>query len=263
MTDHQSFVLCGHRGNMAEAAENTLASFASAENVGVSEIELDVRSTADGQLVILHDRTPARTALGPAPLLHTPIEELTLEQVKSIDLGTAEQVPTFAEALDATSVLLQVEIKAPSAARPLARFLRARPAGDWARCLITSFDPLSLSDFRDEWPADEWSGLVRGMALHVTDVHDNWRDHVTRLNVSQVFIQLGQLSSTLVEELHAAGRRVAVSLVENPSEVRRVVELDVDATASNSPGYALRLLRSDEEFLARYPSFAPQLQKTA
>ncbi|MFF1573951.1 glycerophosphodiester phosphodiesterase [Leifsonia sp. NPDC058292] len=258
MTDERRFVLCGHRGNMAAAPENTLISFASAERIGVDEIELDVRTTVDGELVILHDHTVRRTAAAQTPFLDTPIERLTFDQLRSIDLGHGQTIPTFAETLDSTSALLQVEIKAPAAARPLARFLRNRPVGDRDRCLITSFDPLSLADFRDEW-----IGGARGLALHVPDVTENWRDHADRLQVTTVYIPVPQLTTELVDELHASGRRVAASLIEGPGDVRRIVEVDVDATASNSPAYARELLESNAEFMARFPTFATNLAETA
>jgi glycerophosphoryl diester phosphodiesterase len=241
-------VLCGHRGNIAAAPENTLNSFASAEAVCVDEIEFDVRTTIDGELVILHDRTFRRTAAAATPYLDVPLEELTLEQARSIDLGAGQTIPTLTETLDATHVLLQVEIKAPAAARPLARFLRDRAPGDRDRCLITSFDPLSLADFRDEW-----TGGARGLALHVPDVTENWRDHADRLGVSTVYIPLPHLTTPLVDELHESGRRVAASMIEGPGDVRRILELDVDATASNSPANALQLLGSHPAFTARFP----------
>lgn len=249
MTADRQFVLCGHRGNIAEAPENTLMSFASAEAVCVDEIEFDVRTTIDGELVILHDHTFRRTAATASPHLDVPVEKLTFDEVRSIDLGAGQVIPTLAETLDATHVLLQVEIKAPAAARPLARFLRDRPAHDRDRCLVTSFDPLSLADFRDEW-----TGGARGLALHVPDVSENWRDHADRLGVSTVFIPIPQLSAPLVDDLHERGRRVAASMIEGPGDVRRIMEVDVDATASNAPAYALRLLESHPAFTTRFPS---------
>lgn len=252
MTNERHFVLCGHRGNMAEAAENTLASFASAERVGVDEIELDVKITKDGVLVVLHDRTVGRTAARHTPYLHTPVEELTFEQLRSVDLGSGERIPTFEEALDATSALLQVEIKAPNAARPLARLLRDRPAPDQQRCLVTSFDTLSLADF-----TGAWDGAPRGIALHVPDreMDNDWRELAKRLHVSTLLLPLDTLQCSLVDELHDAGYLVGASLIEGPGEVRRVVELDVDTSASNAPEYAVRLLGADEEFMSKFPSF--------
>jgi glycerophosphoryl diester phosphodiesterase len=235
---------------MADSPENTLSSFAAAERVGVDEIELDVRVTRDDMLVLLHDRTAARTAAAPTPHLHTPVEDLTFDEIRSIDLGCGERIPTFEEALDTTRVLLQVEIKAPRAARVLAKFLQGRPESDRARCLVTSFDPLSLSDF-----TDESSALPRGTALHVPDPDGNWRDDARRLGVSTVLLPLATAQRGLVDELHGAGYAVGASLIEGPGDVRRVCDLDIDTSASNAPEYARRLLRSNARFMARFPSF--------
>lgn len=250
MTLLRPFVLCGHRGNVADTPENTLTSFASAERVGADEIELDVRVTRDCVLVVLHDRTVARTAATAGPYLNIPIEDLTYEELRSVDLGSGQRIPTFEETLDATTALLQVEIKAPAAARPLAKLLRERSKRDRARCLVTSFDPLSLSDF-----ADERAGISRGTALHVHDVTSNWRDDMRRLGVSTILIPLATLQHQLVDELHDAGYLVGASLIEGPGDVRRVLELDADMSASNVPQYARRLLEADEEFTARFPIF--------
>lgn len=249
MTDPRTFVLCGHRGNIAAAPENTLLGFASAERVGVDEIELDVRVTRDGALVILHDRTLARTAATASPYLHTPLEELTFEEVRSVGLGEGQRVPTIEETLDATTALLQIEIKAPDAARPLARYLRNRSEHDLQRCLFTSFDPLTLNDFADEWGD---APMGRGLGYHTHDVTANWRDVIKRLGVAMVLLPLDLLTRPLVDELHDAGYLVAGSLLENHGDVRRIVELDVDTSASNAPEYARRLLVGSKEFTSLF-----------
>lgn len=249
MTGSRTFVLCGHR---ADAPENTLSCFASAEGVGVNEIELDVKITRDGVLVVLHDRTVARTAATWTPLLHTPVEELTFDELRSIDVGDGELIPTFEEALDATTVLLQVEIKAPDAARPLAKLLKSRPARDQARCLVTCFDPLSLADY-----TDVLDDTPRGTALHVPDMVNNWREHARRLRVSTILLPLQSVQRSLVDELHDAGYIVGASLIEGPGEVRRILELDIDTSASNVPEYARRLLQANVEFTTKFPTFAP------
>lgn len=253
MTDPRTFVLAGHRGNMAHAPENTLLGFASGERVGVDEIELDVKVTADGELVILHDRTLARTAAAPSPYLHTPVEELTFEQVRSVDLGEGQRVPTLEETLDATRVLLQLEIKAPTAARPLAKFLRDRPDSDVQRCLFTSFDSLTLGAFAEEWGD---APMGRGLGFHSHDVTSNWRDVIKMLGASMALIPLEQLTRPIVDELHDGGYLVAGSLLENHGDVRRIVELGVDTSASNLPEYARRLLLASDEFTSLFPTFA-------
>lgn len=251
MSTARQFILCGHRGNMADAPENTLSGFASAERVGVDEIELDVRVTRDGVLVVIHDQTVARTAATTTPFLHTPIEELTFDELRTVDLGDGERIPTFEETLDATSVLVQVEIKAPGAARPLATFLKNRPARDQARCVITSFEPLFLTDY-----TDVWRDTPRGIALHVTHMDGNWRDDAKRLGVTTLLFPLSTLQRSLVDELHDGGYIVGASLIEGPGQVRRLLELDVDMSASNAPEYARRMLVRNSEFVRKYAEFA-------
>lgn len=253
MLESRKFVFCGHRGNMAEAPENTLLGFANAEEVGVDEIELDVRVTSDGELVIVHDRTLARTAAATSPYLEVPIENLTFEQVRSVDLGYGQRVPTMAETLEATNVLLQVEIKAPEAAEPLAKLYRSRPSGDAERSIFTSFDSLSLSKFAESWGD---APMGRGIGFHSHDVTSNWRDILELLGASMALIPLDQLTREIVDELHAAGYLVAGSLLENHGDVRRIIELGVDASASDAPRYARKMLLESEEFRAQFPSFA-------
>jgi glycerophosphoryl diester phosphodiesterase len=84
---------------------------------------------------------------------------------------------------------------------------------------------------------------------------NDWRELAKRLHVSTLLLPLDTLQCSLVDELHDAGYLVGASLIEGPGEVRRVVELDVDTSASNAPEYAVRLLRADEEFMSKFPSF--------
>jgi glycerophosphoryl diester phosphodiesterase len=82
--------------------ENTLAAFREAVRLGAHMVELDVRLTKDGHLVILHDETLDRTTNGEGK-----ISEMTLEEVKDLDAGswksanfTGERVPELSEVLE-------------------------------------------------------------------------------------------------------------------------------------------------------------------
>jgi glycerophosphoryl diester phosphodiesterase len=119
-------LLLAHRGYHADVPENTMAAFEAAVKMGVDGIETDVRLSADGKAVIMHDRvTPHKRAI--AELSHAEIEH---------DAGHA--VPLLAEILDALpDVLWNIEIKTPAAwpaaARILAKFQARR------RLFVTSF----------------------------------------------------------------------------------------------------------------------------
>ncbi|WP_435092085.1 glycerophosphodiester phosphodiesterase [Clavibacter michiganensis] len=246
----RTFLLAGHRGSMADCPENTMLSFTTAERAGADEIELDVRLTRDGQVVVLHDRTLERTAAAPGPHLDTPVEELTLAEVRSVDLGSGQRVPTLDEVLDRTRGLVQVEVKAPAAAGPLVALLRARGDADRARCTVISFHPQALVDVMAGLP-----DLPRGTGLLVADIDGEWRDAVAPTRARTIMLPWRGLTRSLVDGLHDAGLRVHASLLEGPGEVRRIVDLDVDATTANHPRYARELLAAHPGFVARFPGF--------
>ncbi len=74
-------LIIAHRGDSAHAPENTLAAFQKAVDLNCDLIELDVRETADGHIVVIHDHQVGRTATGE---ISGNISDLTLEQIHPI-----------------------------------------------------------------------------------------------------------------------------------------------------------------------------------
>jgi len=94
--------VCGHRGYSLRYPENTLPSFGAAKAWGATTIEIDVVLTAEGEPIVLHDRTLDRTTDG-----HGFVADLGLEQIRSLDAGArfdarfaGTRVPTIAEIVD-------------------------------------------------------------------------------------------------------------------------------------------------------------------
>ncbi|MEU4289900.1 glycerophosphodiester phosphodiesterase family protein [Kribbella sp. NPDC026596] len=105
-------IITGHRGALGTEPENTLRSFRRAVADGCDEIELDLRVTADGELVIMHDATVDRTTSGSGE-----VAVLSYDEVRSLDAGLGEMVPTWAETVAAIDVRFQTEVKAEAAVR--------------------------------------------------------------------------------------------------------------------------------------------------
>lgn len=80
---HSTAGVCvvAHRGAMREAPENSIAAFERARQLGADAVELDVRETADGALVVLHDATVDRTTQG-----HGPISQLTAVEARGLGM---------------------------------------------------------------------------------------------------------------------------------------------------------------------------------
>ncbi len=107
------FRVFGHRGDSAAYPENTLLAFREALQAGADGIECDLQRTRDGQWVLLHDEDLTRTSGGAS---HAALKELTLTELKSIEVGRGEKVPTLKQLLELLPAdrWLNLELKSPS-----------------------------------------------------------------------------------------------------------------------------------------------------
>lgn len=148
--------IIGHRGAAGSAPENTLAAFDLALEQGAEALELDVRLTADGVPVVLHDATLERTTDGQGLVAAT-----TLERLRRLDAGArfttdattfpwrgqGVGVPTLDEVFQRyPSTPLLIELKVAEAADPVARALLSH--GAETRAVVASFLPAALTRFR-------------------------------------------------------------------------------------------------------------------
>ena len=116
----QPVTIVAHRGLAEGVAENTLAAFRYSIGQGIQIIELDLRVTSDGQLVVMHDKTVDRTTDGSGR-----IDQLTLADIRNLRAGpSGERVPTFAEVLalvEGTPVRILADVKAGTPLEPVLR----------------------------------------------------------------------------------------------------------------------------------------------
>ena len=99
----------GHRGAAGHAPENTLAAVRQGIELGVDFVEIDVRRTADGVPVALHDATVNRTTNGRGR-----VDALSLGEVRGLDAGNGERIPTVEEVLQMaggrTGLMLELKV---------------------------------------------------------------------------------------------------------------------------------------------------------
>lgn len=126
-------VVYGHRGAPAEFPENTLPGFRRALELGVEGIELDVHLSKDGVPVIIHDETVDRTTNGKGA-----VADFTAEELRALDAGDGNPVPTLAEVLDLVGdkMHVDIEVKANAAGAAVLEEVRGRDT----RWVISSFD---------------------------------------------------------------------------------------------------------------------------
>jgi glycerophosphoryl diester phosphodiesterase len=155
-----------HRGYSAVAPENTLPAFLAAVRGGATLVEFDVRTTADGVPVVIHDRTLDRTTTGAGYLWDRPYAE-----VAALDAGAwfapayaGTRVPTLTETLDllgAAGARLLLEIKRPATLDEVKTIVEAvHERGLAERTIVQSFDPEVMRLVRAAAP-DLRRGLLR------------------------------------------------------------------------------------------------------
>lgn len=217
-------IVTGHRGAMGSEPENTLRSFRRAEREGCDEIELDLRVTADGRLVVLHDATVDRSTDGSGA-----VAELTFAEIRALDAGLGERVPTWAEAAAAVDIRFQAEVKAEAAVPLLAESLRADP--DLARrTLVTSAHPEILLAVRRELP-EAGTGLILGRPPAAVEI-------VARTTAAGAGTALCGIAGLTVEgvvELHERGLDVTAWPVPDEHVLATAVALEVDGLTTDHP----------------------------
>lgn len=245
-----------HRGSSGSAPENTVAAVDFAVGQHASFVEVDVQRTADGELVIIHDTTLARTTNaeqvfpGRAPWN---VSEFTLAELKQLDAGSwfssdfaGEPIPTLREVVEAlgqrTGFLL--EFKAPElypgieadVAEELAEipgYLRA--AVDDGRLVAQSFDHESMSTFREVSP-EVPIGLLYD--VRPTDAElvaaGEW---AAQINPGHQVVD-----QALVERIHELGMTISVYTLNTGQLMRQYLNLGVDGIITDYPG-VLRDLR--------------------
>ncbi|MFH8449031.1 glycerophosphodiester phosphodiesterase [Streptomyces fungicidicus] len=216
-----NFLTIGHRGVMGVEPENTLRSFAAAQEAGLDAIELDLHLSKDGALVVMHDTDVDRTTDGTGA-----IADKTLAELRALDAGRGERIPVFEEVLDAVRAPLQAEIKDVQAARALAEVMNARGLAD----------RVEVSSFFDEAIA-ETARLVPGArtALIASRYGPDIVERAVEAGASTVCLNIRRLSLEIVERARKADLRIIGWVVNTQDQLRLVRALGLDGATTDYP----------------------------
>ncbi len=261
-TPDDRVLVIAHRGGGYLRPENTLLAFQHAARLGVDVLEMDVRSTADNVLVVIHDETVDRTTNGTGDVRDYTFAELqrldaAYHWVPVADDGGAAMdypyrdqdvtIPTLEDVLTAfPQMVLSIEIKqvAPSIARPLCDLLRRRAMLD--RVVVGASHGRTLADFRrvcpDAYTAGTASELRALLLAALNDLLTPDRLPVSVFHVAQTYYGVPLVTSRVVSLAHSAGVRLYVWTVNTPDEMQRLVDLGVDGIITDRPDALLRLL---------------------
>jgi glycerophosphoryl diester phosphodiesterase len=239
-------LIIGHRGFRSRYPENTLAAFAGAIDAGADMIEFDVQLTKDGHPVVIHDRTLDRTTNGAGP-----VTACSLSELKKLNAGSwfhsrfcAETIPTLDEVLDLADkkVLMNIEIKVDDD-QPLYEYegIEHKVINSVNRrnlmphVLMSSFhkpilenlhgiDPRAaigvLTEFGEK---PDLSGMCRALDAF------SWNPY---------YLELEEIT---IASVHKKGFKVIPYTVNDPDDIRRLIQLGVDGLFTDDPQTALEI----------------------
>lgn len=222
----------GHRGARGHEPENTVRSVRRALELGADGIEVDVYFV-DGRLMVIHDETLDRTTNGTGPVM-----EKTFAQLRSLDAGQGEKIPTLEEIFEAVNrrALINVELKGPRTAAPVAALIgeyerqRGWHPGDF---LVSSFDRAQLEETRKLRPEIRLGALFEEAGPDLVA-------RAERLGAWSLHVGRELVTPELVDEAHGHGLKVFVFTINEPDEMARLCALGVDGIFTDYPDRVAR-----------------------
>ncbi|MGJ4843655.1 glycerophosphodiester phosphodiesterase family protein [Leifsonia sp. Le1] len=226
--------IIAHRGLAVGAPENTLLAFLRALNAGATHLETDVHASADGVAVISHDPDLSRVA-GRA----VRVGQLTMPELRRIQLGDGQSYCSLADALDAfPDARFNIDIKDLASAAPAAAAILKARATD--RVLITSFDEKRRRAAVDALPGVASSASVSRVLPAIAAAKAGSTSAVRRALRGLVAVQIPErqgplrlVSRRTVRILHDAGVEVHVWTVNDPADMTRLLDLGVDGLVTD------------------------------
>jgi glycerophosphoryl diester phosphodiesterase len=238
-------LVIAHRGASAYAPENTLAAFRTAVEQGAGAIELDAKLSADGEVMVIHDRSVDRTTGGKGP-----VNGLSLAQLKELDAGSffasqfsGERIPTLDEVFADVGQKILINVELTNYASPLDSLVEkvcqlvSRHALE-DRVLFSSFSANNLKLSRQILPDVPVAILApRG-----------WMGWLSRLSVmlntspEWVHPYFSDASGGYIRRQHELGRKVNAWTVDDPADMAALLLNGVDGLITDDPVAARQVL---------------------
>ncbi|MEX1038157.1 MAG: glycerophosphodiester phosphodiesterase [Acidimicrobiia bacterium] len=248
-------VAIAHRGSRHLWPENTMLAFEAAVAFGARHIETDVRVSADGVVHCLHDATVDRTTHASGPISH-----YTSKELARLDAGfghaTADgytfrsagaRIPTFEElATSFPDVHVVVDLKEDAVVAPMADLCRRLGIGE--RLIVGSFSDARLAHFREltdhQVPTSVGSNAARFWLL-ASRVRRGLSGPGSALQLPTQRSGVRVIDRRLVDAAHARGLQVHVWTINDPEQMRELLDIGVDGIVTDRIDLLLEVLDSE------------------
>ncbi|MDU0349693.1 glycerophosphodiester phosphodiesterase [Actinomyces sp. MRS3W] len=246
MTPTRRCAVVAHRGGGGEAPENTWSAVEHVAALGLSWMETDLRSTADGVVVLSHDADLTSRAGDPRRIV-----ELTWEELAGLDAGDGRPFVRLDEVLAAhPGIRFNIDLKDSAVVQPALQVVREADA--LGRVRFASFSARRLAVLRRQEPrattslgVSDVAGLMLLSEAAVPVPHTRWSWANGRVDAAQVpldFHGVPVVTPRFIAQAHGAGLEVHVWTVDDPAQMRRLAAMHVDAIITDRPALALEAL---------------------
>ena len=237
-------VIFAHRGASAHAPENTLAAFELALAQQADAIELDVKLSSDGYVVVFHDATVERTTNGKGR-----IQDLTLAQLKQLDAGgffseayRGEKIPTLEEVFEVVGKRTFINVELTNYRTPRDHLVETvcmliKKHNMQKRIIFSSFFASNLSKARSYLPT-----IPRGL-LALNGLLGAWARSFGFVfgKYDALHPYLSDMSQHQAARVHRLNRRIHVWTVNREEDMRRLFGWGVDGIFTDDPQLARRI----------------------
>ena len=221
-------MIIGHRGAMGHIAENTIPSIKKAMELGVDGIEIDVFKCKSGELVVFHDERLERLTNSSGF-----IESLELDLIKKILVLEEYKIPTLEEVLQLIDgqVKLNIELKGYETASPTNHLINQYiNKGGWTddKFIISSFKWDELEKFRSINKIVSIAILTEFDPIEAIPI-------AKKLDALAINPNYKSLNEDNINEIHANGFKIFSYTINEFSDIKRMIELGVDAIITDYP----------------------------
>jgi glycerophosphoryl diester phosphodiesterase len=234
---NRTIEITAHRGSKLRAPENTLSALQQAIAEGADYAEIDVQTTADGVVVLLHDADLMRVAS-----VNRRPRDIDYDELRDIDVGSwfapefsNERAPTLQEAIDLTRgrLKLNIELKFtwsdPALVKKVGHIIRHN--GFASDCVVSSLNFKALTEIKRAFP-ELTTGFIVFKAV----------GNLSRMEADFLSISAARATPRLVREVHRRGKELHVWTVNDLSNALSMIEMGVDNIITDEPAEIRSLL---------------------
>jgi len=238
-------IIFAHRGDLAHAPENTLPAFQQAIQKGADGVELDVKLTADGHVIVIHDSTVDRTTDGKGR-----VASLPLEAIRKLDAGkwfnekfAGTKVPLLEEVFEVVGKdkMINIELKDYTVShdglvKKVCELIKRHDNHN--QILFSSFFPSTLKVAAQALPE-----IPRGL-LAMPGLLGLWTRSFGFMfgDYQALHPHISSTSREQMQRAHRLKRRVHVWTVNKPEDIIQLKEWGVDGIITDDPQTAVRVL---------------------